>query len=59
MTEEIVPHIVSFIMTDDEIRERLHMKDNEIIDSTMSIYSSIDEEDSSLYWTVETHVKEV
>ena len=46
-------HIVSFRMTDDELRERLNIKDGEILGCSPSIYSSVDEQDGSLEWIVE------
>ena len=53
------PHIVSFRMSEDELRERLGVKDDEVIDGAPGVYCEIDSQDGTASWVVEAVVKKV
>ena len=50
---DITPHIVSFRMTDDELRERLGVQDDEVLNGKPILYSRIDDIDGTLIWIIE------
>jgi len=53
------PHIVSFRMSEDELRERLGVKDDEVFDGVPGMYCEIDSQDSTASWVVEATIKKV
>ena len=53
------PHIVSFRMSEDELLERLGVKDDEVIDGAPGVYCEIDSQDGTASWVVEAVVKKV